>query len=171
MKTLNRDILYGLAGGVASILFSLAMYSRSAELFLGSMVFWVSTFILIFFIILAMLHARSGEQELADFKSLLKTGFTVYVVGNLLSYIFLFIMFNYVDPDLQEIQRQQAMDFVLKYRGGDETSAEFILAKEYDYGMTIGSTIFSYAQGLIFGFLVSALIAYMLKEKPYFDAN
>lgn len=167
----NRDLIYGISGGVASVVFSIAMYMVDPKMFVGSMVYWVSTGILILFVILTMLHSKSGERELADFKGLLRSGFVVYIVGNLLCYIFLFVMFNYVDPDLQEIQRAQTVEFITKFKGGDETSEEIINALNYDYSMTIGGTIFSYFQGLIFGFLVAAGLGYMMKEKPYFEQN
>lgn len=167
----KREIIYGLAGGVAVIIFSIVMYSIDRVMFIGSLVFWVSTAILILFMVLAMLHARSGTVASQDFKDLLKVGFLVYVVGNLLCYVFMYVMFNTIDPELQDIQREQAIEFWMNQSGGDEDSYEVQMAKEHDYSMTVLGTLFTYAQGLIFGFLVSALFAYMMKEKPYFNEN
>lgn len=164
---LNRDVLYGVAAGVSTILFSSAMYSIDKELFIGSMAFWVNTIILILFAGLAMMHSRSGLEELAGFKDLLKVGFIVYMIGNLIYYIFYFIMMTEVDPGLVEIQKAQAIEFFIRRAGGDETAEIVKYAQNKDYSWTFANTLFAYARGIIFGFVVSAILSLMLKEKPF----
>ncbi len=166
---MKRDVIYGAIGGIATVVFSLSVWAISPETLVSSLVFWISTAILVLFVILAMLHKKSGTSEAADFKSLLKTGFVVYIIGDLVAYFFLYLMFNYIDPGLIDIQRQQAIEFWLERNGGNADAADVVRAKEYDYAMTLGRAIFGYARGLIFGFLVSTVLAMMMKEKPYFD--
>lgn len=87
-----------------------------------------------------------GSPE--DFRSSLKTMFFVYVVANIVYYIFFYVLLNFIDPGLIDIQR------------------ELMIAREVDLEgisleMTLTKGLFDFCWSCIGGFFLSAIMAFI----------
>lgn len=133
---------------------------------LSGWVFWTSTIIILIFMYQALKEQRAANNMTLDLKDGLRTAFPIYIIADVIFYLFLFLLYNVIDPDLDQVVRDLRVGFFeeMKVNGTttygelpiDEVIAE---AKEQDYGLTLGQIIRRLGYGIIAGFGFSLLIA------------
>lgn len=142
---------YGIMAGIGTVLFLLVFYFIDKAYATNPFV----SFSTLFFVVLGMVMAcrayRSDNGGNLTKKEALKISFTVAVVSGLFFYSFLYVLFKFIDPGLNEILQEKAI-------------AADPAAVGHPYQMTIGNVVWGYAFSLIYGFLLSLMVSNFVKK-------
>lgn len=144
-------IKYGIITGIAIVLYLFVFHQINRELLLNPFVYWSPILVSV----IAMTQVVKKEREANDGKiaqrEALKHAFLTYVIAYLLFTLFIFTLFNFIDPSLVELQKKAMLDAGRKIEG-------------LDFTMTFGKVLFQYAYMLIPGFFLSYMVASFMKR-------
>ncbi|MBS1748449.1 MAG: DUF4199 domain-containing protein [Bacteroidetes bacterium] len=173
-KKSNTGLTYGLISGLASILFSLLLYLGGVKWFI-SPIAYSGILIPIILAVLAGLKQKKTEGGYLEFGSALKTIFTCFVIGTIISTLFSFVLFNFIDVPFRQALTQETtvkMQGIMQKFGApqdaiDKATEESLKGNNYTFGkMMLGTAFYC-----IFWFIVSLIIAAIIKKKkPEFPA-
>ena len=151
-----KAVKYGVIGGILTVLVYTVMYAVNKEWLLSAGLHWSSLLIyLAAMIYTADLALKAG---LTDFKGILKPVFICFLVANLIYYLYYYILTVGIDPGLAEMQVQQMLDKMEELQGGP------IDPEKMKQRGLLSSYVFSYFQGALGGFILSAIIALAKKQ-------
>lgn len=163
---MNKYVLS--AGGIAgllTILLLFGLYLVEPRTMLNPFPFWGS----LLFYILAMLGAALLEKRknegVLSLKLAVRSAFSTFLIANLIFFAFYYFMFARFDPQLTEIQRELTKEFYEGYYSGSELRKNLKLLEESDFTVTLSTVISGYVKGAIGGFLLSVLIAFLVREE------
>lgn len=168
MNTNQTSINYGFIGGMATIALSLLYYLLNVRGFIsyGS---WIVTLTLGATMVMAALAVRKEQDGFLEFKEGLKVTFLVWVIGSLCSTIFLYVLHNFIDTGLEEIQREVVTEMMDTFMANaDEATLETITEamEEQGFGLDLKKSFLGYGFGLIFpGFIMALIISAIVKKK------
>ena len=163
----NHAVKWGLIGGIGVVVYSLILYLMDPNSLFGGL-----AYIGILIYIFAMVKAVQGEKnDLGGYMTwgeALKPTFLTYAIASGIYIIFFYVLNNFIDPGLEELQRQAAIEMVEKMSGilGEEGVEQTIAqADEQGYAFNIQKAGLGYFIGLIFpGFIFAAIIAAIMKK-------
>jgi len=158
------SIRYGVLVGISVILYMLVFYFYDVKVMLGPSVFWSTTLLFIVGMFFASREERKA-REFMSFREVLPVAFVTYMVANLFFYDFLYILFNFVDPTLPELQRQVSLEALQNSGFSDYVEEAIAEIEEMPAEFTLGQAIFDYIRSAIFGFLLSLGIAGVTRNK------
>jgi len=165
----NVGFKYGLIAGAALSVFYLILYKCGIEIFVSGYAY-IGYLIIIGLAVFAGIRQRNLNGGTIEFGEALKIVFTVFALAFLLQTIVSYILFNYVDVAFKEAYNQktlQTAEEILKRLGTpqdkiDDTIDE--LSKKDNF--SIGNILLGYGSNCILFFLVSLIIAAIIKRKP-----
>ncbi len=149
----QTPIKYGIITGAAIVLYLFLFYSADKSNMFNPLVFWSSLLIPMVGMVVATRKVRESQGGEISKKEAIQTSFLTWVLAMVIFHGFIFIMFNYVDNGLIDLQKE------LVEKATDQK------IKREDLEMTFGSVFFRMAFMLIPGFLFSYMIASFLKNK------
>ncbi len=166
---MNANILkYGLYAGAGTIAYLLLFYFIDPRVMLNTWVSWSSLLIYIAAMIKATLEERKASEGGFSFRQAVRPAFGVYVVASVAYFLFNYVLYNYVNTDLTEIQRevmvQQAQTFAEKL-GREELKEQMENIKAEDLRVSIRNSALGFMWSLIGGFVLSMIIALGLKKE------
>ncbi len=172
-QKLNAGLLYGLILGGVSILFTLGLYLAGAEAFVSPIAYAGLVFPIILSVIAGIAHKKANGGFL-EFGQALKTCFTVFVIGTLISTLFSYVLFNFIDIPFQQALNQETAkvtEAFMKKLGAPndqvQKTVDTILTGE---NYTLSKLLLNYALMCIVWFLLSLIIAAIVKKaKPVFQ--
>ena len=148
----------GLYGGVGVIAYSLLLFIIDREYLIQPQLTWASLIIYVLFMVRAVQQERELSAEAVfSMRSGTRTAFWVFLIISTVYYIFNYIMFNVIDPDLTDLQKQLLLDqedFIREFFGDEYFEA----IRDKDFKITIANSFFAFCQAAIGGFLISLLI-------------
>lgn len=149
MQANRIGLKYGLIAGVGVIAYFLLFYSIDKGLMLHFGIWWSSMIIYL----LAMIFAarKTGSFE---FRAKVQATFTTFLVANAAFYVFYYLLFGIIDPQLTELQRE----ILLQHPGigGD--------IAQQDLHVTLGRSFFYFCRSLIGGFVLAAGMAALVNR-------
>ena len=154
----------GLLTGMVTVLAFYLMYSFNPEGMLSVGFYWSSLILYFFGIALVLLRIKSRQKGLLPFKQALREGFVVFLVANLLFFLFYFWLFNQ-DPGLLDLQLEQLKSYAETLEPGTPGLEEMRKMTTEDLKVGLGGTIFRYFRGAMGGFLIAGLMAFILKQE------
>ena len=149
MKSKTRT--YGIIAGAGTVFYLLLFYFADRANFLNGAITWSSLIIYLAFMYKAILEKRNSLGGEIEFKEAVRPAFVVYTIASLIYYTFIYLMFNFVDPELPDLQRELMV-------------AQGIEVKGNDLKMTLSITFFAFLWSLIAGFAFSAILAAILRR-------
>jgi len=158
------SIRYGILAGISVILYMLVFYFYDVKVMLGPTVFWSTTLLFIVGMFFAAREERKA-REYMTFREVLAVAFVTYLVANLFFYDFLYILFNFVDTSLPELQRQVSMEAIEESGFSEYVEEAMEEIEEMPAEFTLGQAIFAYLRSAIFGFFLSLGIAGVTRNK------
>lgn len=173
-KTTNVGVTYGLISGLASVIFGLILYLNGAKSFV-SPIAWLGMAIPIVIGVLGGIKQKKQNGGYIDFAGALKVVFTTFVIGTIISTIFNYILLNFIDVPFREALTQEStekMQEMMQKFGApqdaiDKATEDSLKGNNYSLGKTGLSAAFM----CIFWFIVSLIIAAIIKKKkPEFPA-
>lgn len=114
--------------------------------------------------LLALLRVKGRQGGVLPFRQALQIGFTTFVIANLLFFAFYYYLFT-TDLSLLDIQVQQSKDFAETLPNGTQGKKELLNLTAEDIKVTLGGIITKFAYGALGGFLISALLAVLVKQE------
>lgn len=165
----KNGVNYGLIIGVISIVFTTIMYIIDVRMFAN---FWLGLIIFFINLILGIIAVASTKKQLDGYISF-KEAFSVYffamALGAAISMIFMYIMFNLVDPSAKEIIMDAAIEKTVEMMKGFGSKTEDIKntveQMEAVDNFSLISQIKSYFWSLLLYIIVGAIIAAALRRK------
>ncbi len=169
----NHGIRFGILCGVVSIVLVYIAYFINPE--------YIYSYILtmlahpIFHVVCMVLAVKATRSDLggyATFKDLIKPAFTVAILTNLIYYLGYYVLYNFVDPSLPELEKQiaiEAMDsmaemFSLPDDAMDQMEEEIDKLEAMDNTYTIAKAMWSYLLSVIWGFVPAAIVSAIFKK-------
>lgn len=172
-KTENVGMMYGLMGGAASILFSLMLYLGGVKWFVSPIAYF-GLVIPIAFAVLAALRQKKMGGGYLEFSQALKTLFLCFVIMAILGTLFSYVLLNIIDIPFREALAQETAEKTAQFMQKlgatqqqiDKATTDALNGNNYTVGkMALGTAFY-----LIFWFLISLLIAAIVKKKkPPFE--
>lgn len=155
--------------GAVSVILVLVFYLAGwfcKFLLLGILSFAIS----LFFMTRAGLATRTDLGGYITFQEAIKPTFLVCVIALVIGAIFNYILYTLIDPGLPEVARECAIamtERMLDMMGAPEEAAEQALAdaETRSYDVTLGSSLKNLAGGLIWSFVVAAIISLIIRKK------
>jgi len=160
----NISIRYGILVGIVVILYMLAFYFYDPKVLLEPSVFWSTTLLYIVGMFFAAREERKA-REFMTFREVLPIAFVTYLVANLFFYDFLYIMFNFVDTSLPDLQLQVSIEAIERYDLENFAEEQIEAIKKTPTTFTLFRAISDYISSAIFGFLLSLMIAGVTRNK------
>lgn len=127
--------------GVGVIAYFLLFYAFGRSLMLHFGVWWSSLIIYMVAMMLAIRKTRS-----TDLRQNIQAGFTTFLAANLLFYLFYYLLFTKLDPQLVDLQKSLLL----------ESSKEGQALADQDLSVTAKGTLFAFLRSLIGGFIMAA---------------
>lgn len=169
-KEYNRELLqFGSISGLTAIFVFVVIYVLGSEYFLSPIV-WISSFGLpIVFAVLAARAAKKNGDGYLAFSGALKVSFGVFVLTGLISTLFSFIMFNYIDvafgESVKQLTIEKTMEFMERFKV-PETEIDKQIDQLVEMDMFSIKNLFkSFAQSCIVYFIEALILAAILKKK------
>ncbi|MEQ8706486.1 MAG: DUF4199 domain-containing protein [Phaeodactylibacter sp.] len=164
----NRGVKYGIIAGGITVGIYLLFYLINKELVFNSFLNWATVGL---YLAIAWKSIDDERQALGgklEFQQALKVGFTVFVVANLVYYLYYYLLHGVFDPGLEEVQRA-VMSETLEARKGMLSEEQYDAFKESleGDGLKVGlqNTLLTYARSLIGYFLISLGLAALASRK------
>lgn len=169
----NHSIKNGLIYGLASVIYSLVVYLVAPDLLFSmgiSMV--VGLALVIFFMVRAANAEKEDNEGFLSYGEALRTTFVVFAVGALISTLFTYVLYNFIDSSLLEVMQEQAVETAVSMAerfGAEGEQLEEIREKamEQDMSFGIGKVALNYIFACIFGLIISLIVsAFVKKNSP-----
>ncbi len=151
--------IHGIGTGIATIAYAFLIFTAQKQGFFSSWFYITSLFIYGLGMYLA---AKQAISE--DFKSVLRTAFSVFLIANALYYAFDFALFNYIDKTLAAFQADAAIAYLKPNTPLEEQIKMEENIRSADIH-NVSSLLKNYLRGAIGGFGLSILVTYLVKRK------
>ncbi len=165
----SSSLNYGLIAGISLTLIYVILYVIDASL-LGS--FSIGLLVLLGLIVLGFISTAKAKKINEGYLSF-KEAFTAYfipvAIGLLIPTLFLYVLFNFIDPETAEFLKEQGIEqaeAMMKRFGTPEADIQKALedAAKEDQN-SLGSTLTRYAFTLIFLSVIGLIAALTMKKK------
>ncbi len=144
-------VKYGLVAGTSTIALFLLFYLLAPQGMLHPAVWWGSLIIYISCMWIAGRRGRQSASTAPSFRQLMQFTFPVFVVANVVFYTFWYLLLQY-DSQLVELQYEALR------QGGWQGQME-------DLAPRLGTFVWTLLQSFLGGAILSALLAWGLKEE------
>jgi hypothetical protein len=169
----NISLKYGLFGALAVFVYFYIIYTVNKELFLNPVAQWSSMVIYIALMLKASLDDVASHGSNRDFREIVRTPFTVFILINLGYWMFYYGL-HLADPELLSMELSQQLAFLKKQltngTGDPEQAAKIreqiqSLESTKDLKQPLGPVLLQMAIGALGGFALSAGIASAMRFK------
>lgn len=168
----NIGVRYGLLGGVAVVFYFAILYFAKKELTLNPWLYWASMAIYLLFMWRAAQEDCAERGTNRDFREVLRTPFIVFLLTNLLFWLFWYTL-HLADPDLLRMEAAKELDFwkqQLATGTGDpqqnnQIREQIQQLEKAEPKLGIGDVFLQMGFGTLGGFGLSAGIAAILRSE------
>jgi len=168
----HPSVKYGVLGGFVSIIITLVLWFINPDYLLNYVGTVTGFLVLIYFMYLAGKEARELSGGYIDFGEIFKYLFIAFVIMTLISTVFTYILYNFIDTGMIEREKEMAIKMVEKMAaiiGSDDALDETIdKIEEQDFTFSIGKAIQGWVMWLIPGAIIAAIQGAIMKKK---DSN
>lgn len=160
----KNGIRYGVLVGICVMAYLFIFYLYDEQTMLSHSVFW-STFLLYF---MGMFFAAREERKMKEFitfREALSVSFVTYLVANIFFFSFIFILFNFVNPELPAIQKEISIAQIEASGFGEQFAEQIEAIKDTPDEFTFMQAVSRYIASAIGGFFLSLLVAGLTRNK------
>ncbi len=166
---MNANILkYGSYAGAGTVAYLLLFYSMDPKLLFNTWVQWSYRLIFIAAMAAAALAERRAVEGAFTFRQAVRPAFGVYVVASVIYLVFFYVMFNYVNTGLPEIQREVLVAqsrWMAEKLGMPEMQEQMESLRAEDLQVNLRNSGLDFMWRLIFGFILAAIMALFIKRE------
>ncbi|MBL7815840.1 MAG: DUF4199 domain-containing protein [Saprospiraceae bacterium] len=148
----------GIIAGIVVVGFALLFYFMDSKLAFSPTIRFGSLLVYAFFMFVAIKDVKTEE-----FKILLRGAFAVFLIANAFYYVYDYILFNYIDKTLIDMEKDMAIEM---YRPSTPITEQFDMEQGIRNAQahTFSSNAMQFARWTILGFGVSLLVSYFVKR-------
>ncbi|HMQ47500.1 MAG TPA: DUF4199 domain-containing protein [Saprospiraceae bacterium] len=161
-------VRYGLLAGISTVGLFLLLYFVEPAWMFNPWIYWGSLIIYLVFMWQAVQADRKNKAGNYTFQNALQTAFLVFVVANLIYYLFYWLLYAWIDPGLVDLQRDMMRAAMEKNRDlmDDKQRQELLksLGDAAAFKVTFSTTILAYARSLIGGFILALAMSPLVKD-------
>lgn len=167
----KAGMTYGVYLGLISVVLTLIVYILG--LVGESYVTWVSLAISIAFVSWVMINFRDKQNGgFMAYKQGVGVGFMTFLIGGIISSIFTFVLFKFIDPGLVEQIVQKSLDEAIQKNPEIEGNMEMVEKWTRMFVNPPAMAIMGVVSSAIGGIIISLILAAIFKkEKPLFEAQ
>jgi phosphotransferase system glucose/maltose/N-acetylglucosamine-specific IIC component len=169
----SSTLLYGVLYGVASIIYTVILYLGGVESFMDPSVKYIGMAIPIGFAFWVAWQLKKQNGGYLEFAEALKGIFKVMVIGILLSMIFDYVLFNFIDKPFNQALMQESsrqMEKELQGKMSQEKIDEIVDKMSNVNQYSVAMQGLAFAIRCILHFIVALIVAAIMKHKrPVFD--
>jgi len=157
---MKQSVIAGVVAGVLTCLIYFGIYKVSVEGMLSTLTFFGTGIIYLAAMFGVNLWWKNNHNGVLPFRQAIRFSFITFLIANLIYHTFYWWLVNQ-DPTIIEIQSQLYEQF-----GGEELAAQMEPKDptQIDTKVSIGSMLMQYAWKSIFGFILSLIIALLVKQ-------
>jgi hypothetical protein len=164
----------GSIAGVAVVLWHLLFYFLDKKLYFHPGVQWGVLPIYLAAMYLACRTEARQSTGLYAWQPALRTAFGTFVFTHLIAHVFYFVFLKYIDPGMLTLQAELFAEGLERNKNwlGEENAWK--IKDQYqaeNFQPTFQKSAFSFAFGLIGGFILALLIAWLTYGKAGFSSN
>ena len=172
-KKSNTAVAYGLLNGGIAVLLTLIFYLGGVKWFVHP-VAYIGYVIPIVIAVMGGLKQRKINGGYLEFAEALKTVFIIFVIGTLISTVFIYVLLNLIDVPFRQALMQEsavAMEKMMERFGASQDEIDKAAANMMDENnYSPGKILLGFALSAIGWFIVSLIIAAIIKrKKPVFE--
>lgn len=159
---------YGIIAGIISIIYSLILNITDLA-FTNKSLSWISFIILVAAIVLAMREFKRQNSGYMSYGQGLGIGTLVSVVSSILGGIFTYIYVKFVDTGyIEKMRSMQIADMEAREMNDEQIDQAMSMSEKMMTPEMI--VVFAIIGGLVFGFILSLIIAAIMKKtRPEFE--
>lgn len=165
----KNGINFGIIVGVISILITTIMYTVDITLFAS---IWIGLLILAINIVIGIVAVAKTKKAMANvitFKEAFTVFFIAMALGALLSTIFMYVLFNLIDPEAKTIITDKIIEGTVKWMQSAGTQTDMITQTVEEMRKTdnfsLMSQVKSYFGILILYIVIGLIVAAVFKTK------
>lgn len=118
---------------------------------------------------LAKQETADSSNDFVSFTELLSAGFKIYAIGFVMTFVYIYVLFNYIDPSLIDMVKDETVRINIQYK--DPKIAEAVFQQQIknlkaeNFAPTL-SSFFSLMNmfKLVIGFILSFIVALFLRR-------
>ena len=166
-------VTYGLYYGIFFVVYNTVLSIVAPKMiFTGSISMILGFAIPIICMVMAGREIRAREEGYLSFGEGLKNTFLVFAIGSLISTLYQYVLVNFIDPSLLEVQREAVLevgDWIANMLGSSEEMAEEMQeqmeeAADASMHQTFGQVILGWMGNLIIGIIIAAIVSAIIKK-------
>lgn len=165
----KNGISFGLIFGLFSVLLTTTLYIVDLKLFVSS---WIGIISIIISITIGVVLITKTKKQLNNIISF-KEAFTVYfiaaAIGSLISTIYNYVLFNFIDPQaketIKEITLKYTSDMLAKFGTPTEAVNEAMKKIAETDNFSLGNLTMGLAFSLVFSAIFGLILAAIFKSK------
>ncbi len=163
----NFAVKFGMLAGLGTIIFLFLFYWIDKKLILSPEIIWSTMFLYLLGMYMAPIEERKLNEGYLDFKTALRASFIVWIVANAIYHCFNYVLYNFLDPEMLNIQKQYVRDNAANLEGlmGEE-NYELFIANIDNMNYNFATVLMAYLTALIGGFILAAIIARLVRRNP-----
>jgi hypothetical protein len=167
-KQTNPLVQYGLLSAAVGLITYIGLYLGGVKL-MTSPVAYATYLLPILFAVLGCVAAKKQNGGFLEFGQALKISFGIFVITTLASSLFSYVLLNFIDPEFKEAMQQVSIEMtekMMKRFGASQDQIDKALddASKKD-NFSFGSVMLGFAFSCFISFLISLIIAVIVKKK------
>ena len=162
----NPAVKWGVYLAIASIALLLIFYLVDPALIFSANTY-VSIVVTIVMLVMACRESKMNSGGFASFGQMFQTAFLTWVIGSVIGVIFQYVLMNFIDPGLIELQKEISMEAIEKMSGllGEEGMEAAIESIEESNPVSAGKMAIGMVIMMIPGAIVAAIIGAIMQKK------
>lgn len=169
------SLKWGITIGIVALIYTILLYIINAKLLANLLYTSLSLVIMIILMVLCVKEIKKGQEGYISLSEALFGAFFPFVIGTFISSIFTFILMKYIDPNLPILIKDTVTENTIQMMKNwnvpeEEITKALDKINEKDFTPKIGETLVNFLGVSAFGFVISFIIAaIMKKKKPIFQ--
>jgi uncharacterized membrane-anchored protein YitT (DUF2179 family) len=159
-------IRYGIIGGVGVLAYFLLFYWSNVRLFFNPVVVW--SVLIVYITAMVGACAKQRQQQVHfSFREALRTAFLTFAIASLCYHVFIYLMYNIIDPELVEVQKElffEQMTAMAQRFNLKDLKDQITEFSANDFRVTVRNSTMALGQSLIGGFLLALGVAALMRR-------
>jgi len=162
---------YGVYAMLLGLIISILFYLLNPSL-LMNWAAYLPSLVTIVLMVMAVKECKNYLGGYIRYGEALLTGWSAYLFPAVISTLLTWLLFNYIDPSLLDLQKEKAIEAAIKVAetfGMDGHNQEEMInsLEKADMSFTMGKALMSLVFSLFIGGIIAAIIALIMRrEKP-----
>lgn len=161
---IKDSVIAGGFAGLLTVATYYGVYGINKASILSELLSWGTLVYYFLAMIIVNLLWKNRQGGVLEFKDALKSAFLVFLVANAIYYLFFFWIYN-ADTQLFDIQVELMKEKALTFPAGSDARKQLESLEGASPEVGAGYCVSRYFMGAIYGFILSLILAMLIKQK------